>query len=101
MPDNKRDTANALYELATVGFVFPIAIGLGYLLGHWLDRLLGTGPWLTVILTAFGIIAAFVNLFRAGTKSDGRTETTVGDGAGSGEGSAGAGAADRDPDRRP
>jgi|GEM_PF-1960832 len=101
MPDNKRDTANALYELATVGLVFPLATLIGFGLGYWLDGLMGTGPWLKVVLTAFGIIAAFVNLFRAGTKSDGRTETTVGDGAGSGGGSAEGSVADRDPDRGP
>jgi F0F1-type ATP synthase assembly protein I len=36
------------------------------------DKLFGTKPWLTWIFTAFGVIAAFINLFRIGLRdSDG------------------------------
>jgi F0F1-type ATP synthase assembly protein I len=62
----KRSQAQAVYEAATLGLMFPVAIGLGYLFGHWLDGLLGLRPWLTIIFTALGVAAAFVNLFRAG-----------------------------------
>ena len=32
--------------------------------GYYLDKWLGTGPWLTLIGLGFGIAAGFVNLFR-------------------------------------
>jgi F0F1-type ATP synthase assembly protein I len=100
MADNKRETADALYQVATIGLVFPVAIALGFFLGRWLDGKLGTWPWLTGILTAFGIIAAFVNLFRTGTKSDAGIETTDSGAAGGSGGAGAAGGADRDPRNR-
>ncbi len=71
MADDKRKNYEALYEAITLGFVFPVAIALGYVLGRWLDKTFGTYPWLSVIFTALGIAAAFVQLFRAGRSNDG------------------------------
>jgi ATP synthase protein I len=71
MPDDKRSRYEALYEAVTLGFLFPVAIGVGFVLGRWLDGTFHTRPWLTIICTALGIAAAFVNLFRAGKGSDG------------------------------
>jgi len=72
MPDDKRSQWDAVYEAASLGLVFPVAIAVGFFLGRWLDGVLGSKPWLTIVLTAAGIIAAFVNLFRAGAGSDGK-----------------------------
>ena len=71
MPDDKRSQWDSLYEAASLGLAFPVAIALGFFLGRWLDGLFGTRPWLTIVLTAFGIAGAFVNLFRAASKNDG------------------------------
>jgi F0F1-type ATP synthase assembly protein I len=73
MPDDKRSQWDAVYEAASLGFVFPVAIGLGFFIGRWLDGVFGIRPWLTVIFTVLGIAAAFVNLFRAGGSSDGNS----------------------------
>jgi F0F1-type ATP synthase assembly protein I len=74
MPDDNdkkdRSTADALYQAASLGFLFPVAIAIGFFLGRWLDGIFHTWPWLTIILTACGIAAGFVNLFRAGRSSD-------------------------------
>jgi len=40
------------------------AVAIGLALGYWLDRWLGTTPWLTMVFAVFGIVAAFLNLFR-------------------------------------
>jgi F0F1-type ATP synthase assembly protein I len=67
MPDdNERKKRFQLLEASSIGLMFPIAIGLGYGAGYGLDHLFGTGPWLTWIFTGFGVIAAFINLFRMG-----------------------------------
>ena len=42
-----------------------ISVGLG------LDKLFGTEPWLAIVFTAFGVIAAFLNLFRLAARGDG------------------------------
>jgi ATP synthase protein I len=67
--DNEKDAqkgreARSLLEASSIGWMFPIAIGLGYLWGHYMDKWFGTYPWLTGIFTFFGIVAAFRNLFR-------------------------------------
>ena len=65
----KRQDYKDLLEASSIGWMFPIAIGLGYLWGWGMDKLFGTYPWLTGIFTLFGIIAAFVNLFRIAGKN--------------------------------
>jgi ATP synthase protein I len=74
MPDDndkqKRETADAVYLAVSLGFLFPVAIAIGFFLGRWLDGMFHTWPWLTIILTACGITAGFLNLFRAGRSSD-------------------------------
>ncbi len=62
--DQKKRDLRQLVEASSIGWMFPIAIGIGYLIGHYLDKWLGTDPWLTIIFTLLGIIAAFRNLFR-------------------------------------
>jgi F0F1-type ATP synthase assembly protein I len=57
-------------------FVACIVIGLGG--GFWLDRALGTSPWLLLAGLGIGIAAGFVNLFRA-MKIAERSEGTNGD----------------------
>ena len=72
MPDDndKEKEAKQWYEAATLGFVFPVAIIVGFALGFWLDRVFHTKPWLTIIFGICGIAAGFVQLFRAGSGSD-------------------------------
>lgn len=68
--DEKKRRDYRWIEASSIGWMFPIAIGLGYLWGWGMDTLFGTYPWLTGIFTLFGIIAAFINLFRMAGKSD-------------------------------
>ena len=72
MPDDKdKKDYSKLLEASSIGWMFPIAIGLGWAIGYGLDRLFRTGHVLTWIFMVFGIIAAFINLFRMGMGSDG------------------------------
>lgn len=41
-----------------------LAIVLGFLLGHWLDHVFHTSPWLTIVGVLVGIGAGFLGLFR-------------------------------------
>jgi ATP synthase protein I len=70
----KRENADAIYQAISLGFLFPVAIAVGFFLGHWLDGKLHTSPWLTIVFTAFGITAAFLNLFRTGRSKSGSGE---------------------------
>jgi ATP synthase protein I len=72
MPDDnqKEKEARAWYEAATLGFLFPVCIALGFGMGWGLDKWFHTSPWLTIIFGIFGIAAAFVQLFKTGKGSD-------------------------------
>jgi F0F1-type ATP synthase assembly protein I len=68
--EKKRGEMKQLLEASAIGWMFPLAIGLGFLWGWGMDKLFGTAPWLTWIFTGFGVIAAFVNLFRMAGRND-------------------------------
>jgi ATP synthase protein I len=53
-----------LVTVATGGFEFAVAILLGVFAGQWLDRRIGTGPWLVILGVVVGAAAGFYNLYR-------------------------------------
>ena len=56
-----------------VGIEVAVAIAIGYFGGHWLDRKLQTGPWLTIVGFVAGIgaaVKALVRVTRAYQKKD-------------------------------
>jgi F0F1-type ATP synthase assembly protein I len=65
MPLLPPDQARALGALATVGLSFVLAIVIGVGAGIWLDRKLGTSPWLFFLFLALGFSAGVVNIYRA------------------------------------
>jgi ATP synthase protein I len=78
MPNDKRSQYQQLLEASSLGLMFPLAIGIGFGMGYGLDKLFQTKPWLTWIFTAFGVVAAFINLFRTGMGNDGGEPPTTG-----------------------
>jgi len=48
--------------LSTIGLTMALSVGIGAVLGHWLDEKFGTTPWLFFVFLGFGIAAAFRNL---------------------------------------
>ncbi len=52
-------------SFSTVGIEMGLSVGLGYLLGDWLDSRLGTGPWAMIGLVLLGSAAGFLGLARA------------------------------------
>jgi F0F1-type ATP synthase assembly protein I len=81
MAGDKRSQAKQILEASSIGWMFPLAIGIGFLWGRWLDGIFHTAPWLTGIFAVFGVIAAFINLFRMAKSDD--TGGTPPDDAGS------------------
>ena len=64
-PGEEQSAWKALGELSTVGMTLVLATVIGLAGGYYLDKWLGTAPWLTLIGLGFGIAAGFVNLFRS------------------------------------
>ena len=67
--DGSRDRglagAGSLFELAfTFAGTLLAGMAIGYYGGRWLDRWLGTGPWLQLVGLMLGVVAAFRSLWR-------------------------------------
>lgn len=46
------------------GFIMAASILVGYFLGSFLDKKLGTEPWLLIIFLFLGIAGAFIEFFK-------------------------------------
>ena len=64
MRNDEPSVLGQLARLSTIGVTLVAATAIGLAIGYGLDRVLGTGPWLTLMFTLFGIVAGFLNLFR-------------------------------------
>jgi len=53
----------AFAVLLQIGITILACLAVGIFLGWFLDRLLGTTPWLLMAFTFMGIIAAFKSIF--------------------------------------
>jgi F0F1-type ATP synthase assembly protein I len=47
-----------------VGLQLGATIALAALAGHWLDKRLGTSPWLLIALVFLGAAAGFYSVYR-------------------------------------
>ena len=63
MDDETKKLFRTLGYLSTVGLSMAISVGIGAVVGHYLDEKFGTQPWLFFIFLGFGIAAAFRNLY--------------------------------------
>ena len=63
MDEDLKRLFRSLYFLSTVGLSMALAIAIGVGIGYWLDKKLGTSPWMLLIFFGFGIVAAFRNLY--------------------------------------
>jgi len=58
-----RKIITALGFFSSIGISMAVAIVLGALIGHWIDKTFNTDPWGFFIFICFGITAAFRNLY--------------------------------------
>jgi len=59
----QNDFVRALALLSQIGVTIIACVAVGILLGWFLDSLLGTAPWLLLVFTLLGIVAAFKSIF--------------------------------------
>ena len=58
-----RRIIRAMGFFSSIGISMALAIVLGALIGHWIDKTFDTAPWGFFIFIIFGITAAFRNLY--------------------------------------
>lgn len=66
---DRRELFRELGKYSALGLELAIAVILGLAIGYYLDKWLGTGPWMTVIWMAIGFAAGLRSLFRAALRS--------------------------------
>jgi ATP synthase protein I len=62
--DLDREYLNNLVKASVVGLHLVTATFVGLAVGYYLDKWLGTKPWLTMLFLLFGIAAGFMNMYR-------------------------------------
>jgi len=63
MAEDKRQLFKTLSFLSSVGISMVAATFIGLAMGYYLDKWLGTAPWLTLIFLLIGIVSGFRNIF--------------------------------------
>ena len=58
-----------LGKYSALGLEMALSVVIGMGIGYYLDRWLGTGPWLTVVWMALGFAAGVRSLYRAAVRS--------------------------------
>jgi len=62
-PETKK-LFRSLSYVSSVGLAMALSVGIGAIVGYYLDSKFNTGPWLFFLFLGFGIVAAFRNLYR-------------------------------------
>ena len=72
MNDNRDRKAffRELGKYSALGLEMAISVIIGLAVGYYLDRWLGTSPWLTVVWIGIGFAAGVRSLYRAAVRSE-------------------------------
>lgn len=63
--NKKRKPALVLVaDVGTLGIQLVVSTFIGFGMGYYLDKWLGTHPWLMIIFLLLGIVAGFRNVFQ-------------------------------------
>jgi len=66
---DRRKLFRELGKYSALGLELAISVVLGLAIGYYLDKWLGTGPWMTVIWLGLGFAAGVRSLYRAALRS--------------------------------
>ncbi len=53
-----------LADMSSLAMTLPVSIAAGLFFGYWLDKWLGTKPWMLCIWTLLGVAAGLISLVR-------------------------------------
>lgn len=63
---------------SALGLEMGLAVAIGVGIGSYLDKRLGTAPWLLILFFLFGTAAGFRNLYRALKRMERERESSEG-----------------------
>jgi ATP synthase protein I len=53
-----------LADVSSLALMLPSSIAVGLFFGYWLDKWLGTKPWLLMIMTLLGVAGGLISLIK-------------------------------------
>jgi ATP synthase protein I len=70
MPDKQPSKINyrKIAALSSLGLMLPSSIAVGLFIGYYLDKFLGTKPWLLLVFFILGAVSGFYSLLRGLSK---------------------------------
>ncbi|MGA7105938.1 MAG: AtpZ/AtpI family protein [Candidatus Deferrimicrobiaceae bacterium] len=68
--EDRRALFRELGKYSALGLELAIAVIIGLAIGYYLDKWLGTGPWMTVVWIGIGFAAGVRSLYRAALQSE-------------------------------
>ena len=54
-----------IWRLSSIGIEMAVAIFVGWLMGHYLDKWLHTDPWMMIVFIILGVVAGFKGMVAA------------------------------------
>ena len=54
-----------MWRLSSIGIEMGVAVFIGWLMGHYLDKWLGTDPWFMILFLLCGVAAGFKGMIAA------------------------------------
>lgn len=64
-PPKYKKAFDQISRYGTVGLELGISVAIGIVMGFYLDKWLGTSPWLTIIMMLCGTISGFKRIYSA------------------------------------
>jgi len=64
---------------SSVGLELGLSVVIGLLIGYYLDKSAGTGPWLMFLFLGFGLAAGFRGVLKAVTRAERAAEANARD----------------------
>lgn len=63
MGEDRRQLIKSVGFLSSVGISMVASCLIGLAMGYYLDKWLGTSPWMTLVFLGFGIASGFRNVY--------------------------------------
>jgi ATP synthase protein I len=68
-PQDRKAFFRELGKYSALGLEMALSVLIGVAIGYYLDRWLGTAPWLMIVWIALGFAAGVRSLYRAAVRS--------------------------------
>jgi ATP synthase protein I len=57
-----------MWDMSSIALTIPSSIAVGLFFGYWLDKWLGTKPWLIIVFTLLGVASGLMTFVRQALK---------------------------------